>query len=195
MTQKWAIINDDGSFTICDYQPSDSDLNVAELQTTPEPDKRYYAGSGKTYRVDGDVVIEESQATQKPLARLKEDAITRIKKIASDKLSKTDWMIIREAEGGTAVPADVLAERTSIRTKSNDKEAEVNAISTFDEFVSFDNQEWTVTKKICTETYDGSETTLTYGPETEDVVVIYSGIDNLWGDEENSPTFSSHVKN
>ena len=35
-------------------------------------------------------------------------------------LQDTDWMVIRAAEGGTAVPSDISTWRAAVRTKSND---------------------------------------------------------------------------
>jgi len=35
-------------------------------------------------------------------------------------LQPTDWMVVRAAEGGTAVPSDIATWRAAVRTKSND---------------------------------------------------------------------------
>ena len=35
-------------------------------------------------------------------------------------LQSTDWMVVRAAEGGTAVPTDIATWRAAVRTKSND---------------------------------------------------------------------------
>ena len=35
-------------------------------------------------------------------------------------LQSTDWMVVRAAEGGTAVPSDIATWRAAVRTKSND---------------------------------------------------------------------------
>ena len=35
-------------------------------------------------------------------------------------LQATDWMVVRAAEGGTAVPSDIATWRAAVRTKSND---------------------------------------------------------------------------
>ena len=35
-------------------------------------------------------------------------------------LQDTDWMVVRAAEGGTAVPSDITTWRAAVRTKSND---------------------------------------------------------------------------
>jgi len=39
---------------------------------------------------------------------------------AGGTLQSTDWMVVRAAEGGTAVPSDIATWRAAVRTKSND---------------------------------------------------------------------------
>jgi len=39
---------------------------------------------------------------------------------AGSTLQGTDWMVVRAAEGGTAVPSDIATWRAAVRTKSND---------------------------------------------------------------------------
>ena len=39
---------------------------------------------------------------------------------AGGTLQDTDWMVVRAAEGGTAVPSDIATWRAAVRTKSND---------------------------------------------------------------------------
>ena len=45
-------------------------------------------------------------------------------------MSKTDWYVIRAAEGGTAVPSDIATERSDLRDECATKESEINALST-----------------------------------------------------------------
>jgi hypothetical protein len=52
-------------------------------------------------------------------------------------LSQTDWYVVRQAEGGTTVPADVTERRTEIRTYSNQKEAAIASVTTVEELVSY----------------------------------------------------------
>ena len=46
--------------------------------------------------------------------------IDRINAQAGGILQPTDWMVVRAAEGGTAVPSDIATWRAAVRTKSND---------------------------------------------------------------------------
>ena len=38
---------------------------------------------------------------------------------AASRLSPTDWMVVRAAEGGTAVPSSITTKRAAVRTKAN----------------------------------------------------------------------------
>lgn len=83
----------------------------------------YFDGSNYTYKVENKVIPET-------LAELKEIAINRIKRKAQDKLSKTDWYVVRKSETGKEIPLEILEERQGIRTKSNDDEVEILALTT-----------------------------------------------------------------
>ena len=71
------------------------------------------------------------------VAELKEAKIKELKSLYNNKLSKTDWYIIRESEGGTATPQSILDERTSLRTECGTKEGEINALTTKKAVVSY----------------------------------------------------------
>ena len=64
------------------------------------------------------------------VAELKTQKIENLKHIYGSKLGKTDWYVVRAAEGGTAVPSDIATERSDLRTECATKEAEINALST-----------------------------------------------------------------
>jgi hypothetical protein len=72
------------------------------------------------------------------VAELKEQKIANLKSSANSKLSKTDWYIVREAEGGTATPQDILDERAGIRTTVATKESEINAKTTKASVITYD---------------------------------------------------------
>ena len=54
---------------------------------------------------------------------------------AAGNLSPTDWMVVRAAEGGTAVPSSITTQRAAVRTKANamctqiDNAANVDALA------------------------------------------------------------------
>ena len=63
----------------------------------------------------------------KDLDQLKEQWISQVKTTAGSMLAQTDWYVTRKSETDTAVPADVLARRSEIRTYSGEKEAAITA--------------------------------------------------------------------
>ena len=62
--------------------------------------------------------------------------IAQTKKTANDLLSKTDWMITRKAEKGTAIPDATTTYRDSVRTACNTIETKINACSNLTEFMA-----------------------------------------------------------
>ena len=98
------------------------------------------------------------------VAELKKNMIAKVKSQVGAKLSKTDWMVVRATEGGTAVPSDVTTYRTAIRSEGNTKETEINALTTIDDVIAYENASYTEVKKVKHTAEDGTET---YGPETE----------------------------
>ena len=64
---------------------------------------------------------------------LKSNHIARIKSQAAGLLSSTDWYVIRNAESQAAIPANISTYRTAIRSKSNDMEALINAVTNVDQ--------------------------------------------------------------
>jgi hypothetical protein len=64
---------------------------------------------------------------------LKSIHVARIKSQAAGALQSTDWYIIRNAESGAIVPTNVSTYRTAVRTKSNDMEALINAVSSVEQ--------------------------------------------------------------
>ena len=82
-----------------------------------------------------DVIDKPIQGT---LSELKEQKVSELKSMVGSQLSATDWYIIREADSGQATPQSIKNERADLRTKSNDLEAQINALSTKKEVVLFD---------------------------------------------------------
>ena len=64
---------------------------------------------------------------------LKSNHVARIKSQAAGLLQTTDWYVIRNAESGVSIPANVSTYRTAVRTKSNDMEALINAVSSVEQ--------------------------------------------------------------
>ena len=51
---------------------------------------------------------------------------------AASHLQSTDWMVIREADGGTAVPSSISTSRAAVRTKANEMCTAIDAVSDVD---------------------------------------------------------------
>jgi len=66
---------------------------------------------------------------------------------AGGTLQSTDWMVVRAAEGGTAVPSDIATWRAAVRTKSNDMctaidgAADVDALAALYEYINTGTEE------------------------------------------------------
>jgi len=56
----------------------------------------------------------------------------RINQQAAGYLQPTDWMIIRAADGGTAVPSSITTKRAAVRTKANAMCVQIDAASDVD---------------------------------------------------------------
>jgi len=51
---------------------------------------------------------------------------------AAGRLQDTDWMIIRAADGGTAVPSSITTKRAAVRTKANAMQAQIDGAANVD---------------------------------------------------------------
>ena len=51
---------------------------------------------------------------------------------AAGNLQPTDWMIIRAADGGTAVPSSITTKRAAVRTKANAMQAQIDGAANVD---------------------------------------------------------------
>ena len=74
----------------------------------------------------------------KSLSELKDQAITNFKHRIGSKLAKTDWYIIREADNGADVPADIVDARVALRELSETVESEINALTTKKKVKTYD---------------------------------------------------------
>jgi hypothetical protein len=77
--------------------------------------------------------VLDQDGKQLVIKGLKSIHVARIKSQAAGLLSSTDWYVIRNAESQTAIPANISTYRTAIRSKSNDMEALINAVSSVEQ--------------------------------------------------------------
>jgi hypothetical protein len=114
------------------------------IDNTNLKDKEYYINTNQSFDfADGVVTASYGVATAKPIddilwaegdedmpedtsvGDVKQPGIRQgykdtINAQAGSILQGTDWMVVRAAEGGTAVPSDITTWRAAVRTKSND---------------------------------------------------------------------------
>lgn len=84
----------------------------------PKKNERYYRIRGRR----GDWTVEP-----RDLDELKAEAVAATKKHAANRLSDTDWYVIRKMDSGAVIPEDVVEFRAATRAYSNELEATINA--------------------------------------------------------------------
>ena len=98
-------------------------------------DKDYYINGAESITWDSSAkTVKKTYAssTAKALADLKTEHKSTINSQAGSILSPTDWMVVRAAEGGTAVPSDIKTKRAAVRTKANAMCVQIDAASDVD---------------------------------------------------------------
>lgn len=106
-------------------------------------DGRFYWSAGVAKALD-DVnevdddgnAINDADGNQIVTLGLKSQAIATVKAQAGGLLAPTDWMVVRSAENGTDIPADVLAYRAAVRLASETIETAITAVTTLDAFIA-----------------------------------------------------------
>ena len=117
-------------------------------------DSRYYDTGELSWNTSGAEAVGTYATTAIATDVLKAKMVEEVNNIASSTLSNSDWMSIREADGGTAVPSAWATYRTALRTTANDKETEINALADLDAIKAYRAHPVTYTRK-------------TYNSETE----------------------------
>ena len=156
-------------------------------------DHRYYNSGTLSYDVGADEVSGTYATTPRDHAPLKLEMLDKTKTIASGILARDDWMAIREAEGGTAMPDNVKTYRAAIREESNDKETAIKALGDLDAVKLYEATPYTETRK---EEIVADNGDISYGEEYEterelNLVTHYFAEDPLADDD---PAFVSLVK-
>lgn len=117
----------------------------------------YYTNTNHSLNfADGKVISSYGNATAKELADttdeqnrvvsgLKSEKKEKIKQQASNRLTPTDWHVIKATEVDSySVSAEMTTYRAAVRTASNDMETKIDACSTVDELAAlyvYDNEE------------------------------------------------------
>ena len=127
------------------------------IDNTNLKDKEYYINTNQSYAYDTETGVATASygtATAKPIADtlytaqdetdglgtegevktrgLKYNHKQVINAQAASILQPTDWMVVRAAEGGTAVPSSITTKRAAVRTKANAMCTQIDAASDVD---------------------------------------------------------------
>ena len=155
-------------------------------------DTRYNTSGELSYNIGSDEVTGTYATTARDHAPLKLEMLDRAKTIASGILARDDWMAIREAEGGTAMPDNIKAYRAAVREESNDKETAIKALGDLDAVKLYEATPYIETRKEKIVADNGD---ISYGDEYAkemdlSLVIHYFTEDPLADD----PSFVSLVK-
>ena len=132
--------------------------------STVTPDSRYYWNGELTTDESGDEVVGTYAGTERDVAALKESMLDTINSQVASKQGEIDWYWAREDKGGTAVPSEISDYATTIYSEQATKESEVDALSTLDEIIEYENRPHTEVRKVAVYDDDGN---VSYGDETE----------------------------
>ena len=126
------------------------------IDNTNLKDKEYYINTNITYAVDG-ITVKGTYGTATAIAiadtlftaddeaadsnNVEGEVATRglkynhkiiINQQAAGLLQDTDWMVIRETEGGTACPSNIKTWRAAVRTKANAMQVQIDGAADVD---------------------------------------------------------------
>ena len=110
----------------------------------PAPfDGRFYWSAGVAKALDDVNAVDEdgnaindADGNQIVTLGLKSNAIATVKTQAGGLLAPTDWMVVRSAENGTDIPADVLAYRAAVRLASETIETAITNAADLAAFIA-----------------------------------------------------------
>lgn len=122
-----------GGFNQAEFASQAGALEVIEGE---RKDERFYWVTFSHYEVQGDKAVRVYTNTAKDLDGLKSAEISKAKAAANSALASTDWMVIRKAERGVDIPAEVAAERAKIVSDCSAKETAIMAATTIEELIA-----------------------------------------------------------
>ena len=124
------------------------------------PDSRYYDTGAEnfekksrrnpdgTFAGGADYYELTYDTTEKNVDNLKSDLISKIKEHTGVLIAPSDWMVIRSADGGTAMPADWTTYRSEVRAHGNSLENGVEAFASLQAVKNFQNHEVQEERKV-----------------------------------------------
>jgi len=155
-------------------------------------DTRYKNTGELTWNTSGAEAVGTYATTDKVAADLKTEMKASVNSNASSILAQSDWMSIRAADGGTAVPSAWATYRTALRTIVNAKETEIDALADMDAVKAYEAHPVTYTRK--TGTTDAEGVTTYAAPNiTTDTIVNKVNWTELGGHADSWPTSPDHT--
>lgn len=92
----------------------------------PDYDQRFYWGPNNPKQLE-DIQVTPEGGEPYTQRGLKSNWIAQIKDTAGKMLAQTDWMVIRKAERGIDIPAEVVAKRAAIVAECDRLETAIQA--------------------------------------------------------------------
>lgn len=99
-------------------------IGIDEVAEAVRADDRFYW--------DGDINMP------KDLNQLKAQFVAEAKRTAGLLLAESDWYVVRKADIGTDIPADVVAYRAVVRAKVDELETDINAVESVSDLATMD---------------------------------------------------------
>ena len=121
-------------------------------------DTRYKNTGALTWDTTGAEAVGTYATTDVAVADLKTNMSASVNSQAASLLSGSDWMHLREGDGGTAMHADWKTYRTAVRTAANAKETEIAALADVAAVKLYENHPVTYTRLTGTTDAEGVTT-------------------------------------
>ena len=155
------------------------------------PDSRYFNTGKESYTfTDGEWVISY-ESKEKDVEQLKEQLISKISAHVGSLLSSSDFRVLREADGGSAMSDEWRTYRNEVRAHGNSLESAVEAFASVEAIRRFQNAE--VQEERYLSTYD-DEGVETIGPETETVTRTVDKTHWGWPESPDAEVDKYHVR-
>ena len=140
-------------------------------------DSRYYSDGALTRtEVDGEMVGTYA-GVAKDVDQLKSSMMESVKSQVSSLQGAVDWYWSRAAKGGTAVPDAIRYHAAAIYTEMEAKETAIDAMTTLDEIIAYQNHPMVETRKV---QHTSEEGVVTYGPQTEVSLLQINKVKHGW---------------
>ena len=110
-------------------------MGIIEIIPETPPDSRlYYWSSDSNGKVTSIAKkLDDYEDNGVPIEGVKTILKRKVKRQQGSLLTQTDWVIVRKADKGTAIPSDTQTWRDAIRTKATAMEDAVDAASSIDD--------------------------------------------------------------